>query len=230
MPRRPRLDVPGIPIHVTHRGVNRVAVFLRDSDCRAYLDDLGAASAAQGLRIHAYVLMTNHVHLLASAEEGGALSRIMREVGQRYVPRFNRQNGRTGTLWEGRFKSCLVDSDSYLLSVYRYIELNPVRAGMVAAPVDYPWSSARANLGVCVDPLVTPHSCFLALSSQAETRHRAYERWLASASAPAELDAIRRHTGQERALGAEPFQAHVARLVNRPVAVRPRGRPRSAAQ
>lgn len=126
--RRPRLELPGIPQHVTHRGVNRAATFLDDDDHTAYLQDLRECSPACGVAIHAYVLMTNHVHLLATAAEVGALSRMMQAVGRRYVRRINNKYGRTGTLWEGRYKSSLVDSDRYLLTCQRYIELNPLRA------------------------------------------------------------------------------------------------------
>ena len=137
MPRRPRLELPGIPLHITHRGVNRAATFLDDGDFHEYRYCLGDALAAHGIALHAYVLMTNHVHLLLTSPVPGQLSAAMRQLGQRYVPAFNRKHGRTGTLWEGRFKSCLVDSERYLLTVHRYIELNPVRAAMVTAAEHY---------------------------------------------------------------------------------------------
>ncbi|MCE5231828.1 MAG: transposase [Mizugakiibacter sp.] len=226
MPRRARLEFPGIPLHITQRGVNRCAVFVDDDDRRHYLALLEDAARRHALAVHAYVLMGNHVHLLVSSGEAGALSRAMRDLGQCYVQGFNRRHRRTGTLWEGRFKSCLVDSERYVLSVYRYIELNPVRAAMVAAPEDYRWSSVHAHLGASDDPLLTPHTAFLALGADRRARVAAYRTWLASGVDDAELEAIRAHIVQERALGSERFQRMLERTLNRPLQVRPRGRPR----
>lgn len=155
MPRRPRLELPGIPLHVTHRGVNRAATFLDDEDFSRYRQCLGDALAEQGIALHAYVLMTNHVHLLLTPPETGRLSVAMRQLGQRYVPAFNRRHRRTGMLREGRFKSCLMDTERYLLTVHRYIELNPVRAAMTAVAEEYRWSSVHASLGIFADPGIT---------------------------------------------------------------------------
>lgn len=140
---------------------------------------------------------------------------------------FNRRHGRSGTLWEGRFKSCLVESERYLLTVYRYIELNPVRAAMVAAPQSYRWSSVHANLALRADPLVTPHACFIAMGSDAPTRAAAYRQWLSEGVSEDDLTTIRSHLRQERALGDTRFQAMVEKALNRPVACRPNGRPRN---
>lgn len=226
MPRRPRLELPDIPLHVTHRGVNRAATFIDDEDASHYLQWLRDALAAQQVQLHAYVLMTNHVHMLLTQPAAGRLSKAMCHLGQRYVPWFNRKHGRTGTLWEGRFKSCLVDSDHYLLQVYRYIELNPVRAGMVVRPEDHPWSSVHANLGMHPDALVTPHPGWLVLGQTSAIRATAYRDWLEAGTDADTTAAIRAHMQQERALGAPRFQAMVERSLNRPVAVRQRGRPR----
>jgi putative transposase len=223
MPRRPRLELPGVPLHVTHRGVNRAAVFIDDHDFMAYADSLQACFAREDVSMHAYVLMTNHVHLLVSAEKQGAVSRALSRHGQRYVPAFNRRHGRTGTLWEGRFRSCLVESETYLLTLYRYIELNPVRAALVDRPDAYRWSSIHANLGGAADTLVTPHPVFADFAREPN----AYREWLAEGIPDDELQAIRRYIGQERALGSERFQAMVAKTLNRPVVVRARGRPRA---
>ena len=130
--RRARLELSGVPLHITHRGVNRAATFLDDEDCAAYLQALAFASSEHYVQIHAYVLMSSHVHLLVGTTQAGTVSRMMQSVGRRYVRGFNARHGRTGTPWEGRFKSCLVDSDGHLLACLRYIELNPVRA--VALP------------------------------------------------------------------------------------------------
>jgi putative transposase len=226
MPRRPRLDIPGIPLHITHRGVNRAAVFVDTDDFVRYRSALVECCARHGVLVHAYVLMTNHVHLLVSTRHVGGLSRAMSRLGQLYVPEFNRKHGRTGTLWEGRFKSCLVESERYLLAVYRYIELNPVRAAIVDAPESYPWSSVHANLGLRTDALVTPHPIFVELGLSGPECRQAYRSWLREGLSVVDLHAIRAHIRQERALGSPRFQEMVERTLNRPVACRPRGRPR----
>lgn len=224
MPRRPRLELPGIPLHITQRGVNRAAVFV-DDDRRHYLALLESMLRPHEVALHAYVLMDNHVHLLASAPGTGSISRALRNLGQCYVQAFNRRHRRTGTLWEGRFKSCLVDSDRYLLAVYRYIELNPVRAGMVATPEAHPWSSVHVNLGQRTDTLVTPHPIFAAWGTGDGSHAAAYRRWLYQPIDVPELQAVRDHLRQERALGDLRFQAMVEKALNRPASVRPPGRP-----
>jgi putative transposase len=137
--------------------------------------------------------MGNHVHLLVSSDESGKVSLAMRQLGQAYVTAFNRRHRRSGTLWEGRFKSCLVDSDHYLLTAYRYIELNPVRAAMVEKPEHHHWSSVHANLALCEDPLVTPHVCFIAMGNTPLVRAEAYRAWLKQGISDDELNAIRKH-------------------------------------
>ena len=209
MPRRPRLELPGLPLHITHRGVNRAATFLDDEDFIRYRYCLGDALAEHGIALHAYVLMTNHVHLLLTPPAPGLLSIAMCRLGQRYVPTFNRKHGRTGTLWEGRFKSCLVDSERYLLTVHRYIELNPVRAAMVATPEHYRWSSVHASLATAIDPIVTPHTVYLASGSDPARRGELYREWLRQGISDDDLCAIRVHLQQERALGNPRFQAMV---------------------
>ncbi|MCC4597182.1 transposase [Xanthomonas campestris pv. phormiicola] len=228
MPRRPRLELPGFPLHITQRGVNRGAVFLDEDDHSRYRALLNDALKAHDIALHAYALMTNHVHLLLTPPAPGRLSAAMRVLGQRYVPVFNRKHGRTGTLWEGRFKSCLVDSERYLLMVHRYIELNPVRAAMTTAAEDYHWSSARSSLGIAADPAVSPHPAYLALGTDPADRAASYRQWLYQGVADDELHAIRLHLQQERALGHPRFQAMAARTLNRPVHVQPPGRPRKS--
>ena len=175
--------------------------------------------------IHAYVLMSNHVHLLVSSTMPGAVSRMMRQVGHTYVASFNRRHKRTGTLWEGRFKSCLIDSEQYLLTVYRYIELNPVRAAMVDDPQDYVWSSVHANLGLKHDPVVSPHEVFLSLAANPKLRAEVYLSWLRAGVSDDELQDIRGYMHQERALGSPTFQAMVERTLGRTATTRPQGRP-----
>jgi len=150
----------------------------------------------------------------------------MSAINQTYVAAFNRKHGRTGTLWEGRFRSCLVDTESYLQTLYRYIELNPVRAAMVDSPAAYQWSSARASLGLSDDARITPHPAYLDLGNTAAERTRRYSDFLHSDIPEADLHAIREHIRQESAFGSERFQRMMAKTMHRPVAVRPRGRPR----
>lgn len=226
MPRQPRLVLTGVPLHITQRGVNRAAIFLDDDDRHHYRRLLRDACTAHAIAVHAFVLMDNHVHLLLTASQPESLSRAMRAVGQNYVQAFNYRHGRCGALWQGRFKSCLVDSERYLLAVYRYIELNPVRAAMVAAPQDYRWSSVHTNLGVACDPLITPHPAYMALAQTPDERHDAYRRWLHDGLHEEDLAAIRLHLAQERALGSARFQTMVERTLNRPASCRPRGRPK----
>ena len=145
MARLPRLDLPGIPQHIVQRGNDRQACFADAADYLRYRQELGEAALRYDCALHAYVLMTNHVHLLTTPREPGGVSRMMQAIGRRYVGSFNARYRRTGTLWEGRFKSALVDSEHYVLACYRYIELNPVRAGIVTSPREYRWSSHARN-------------------------------------------------------------------------------------
>ena len=174
MPRRPRLMLPDTPLHVIQRGNNRQACFFADEDYHFYLDWLGEYAGKSGCRIHAYVLMTNHVHLLLSAEGAEGAGALMKALGQRYVQYVNRTYRRSGSLWEGRFRSSLTQEEHYLLACQRYIELNPVRAGMVEHPGEYRWSSYRANAQGEESPLLTRHETFLALGGDAESRQAAY--------------------------------------------------------
>jgi len=212
-------------MHVTQRGVNRAATFLDDEDFTRYRDLLAEIMAAHGLPVHAYALMDNHVHLLITPNAVGDLAHAMRVLNQRYVAAFNRRHRRTGTLWEGRFRSCLVDTERYLMTLYRYIESNPVRAAMVERAEDYRWSSALANLGLAADRCVSPHRVYLALGADVGARVNAYRTWLDSGISEKDLIAVRAHVQQERALGSPGFQAMAARTLNRPVGLRRRGRP-----
>ena len=175
MARHRRLLLPGVAAHVRQRGVNGETCFASDSDRLVYLALLRDALASTGCELHAYCLMTNHVHLLVTPPDELAGSDLMYEVGRRYVPYFNRRHGRTGTLWEGRFRSCLVESREYVLACYRYIERNPVRAGMVDSPAAYQWSSYSGNAGHRDDALVSPHPEYLALAGDVASRRLAYE-------------------------------------------------------
>ena len=225
MPRAGRLDLAGIAQHVVQRGNNRAPCFHRRVDYLRYQQALGDAAAATGCRIHAYVLMTNHVHLLVTPDARGAVGQMMQRVGRRYVRALNDAMGRTGTLWEGRYKASLVDSERYLFACHRYIELNPVRASMVADPAEYRWSSVHMHLGDCRDPWLVPHPLFLALGTDAKARGGVWARWLREGIATDDIAAIRRHLAQERALGDARFQREAEQRLGRPVAWRPAGRP-----
>lgn len=226
MARTPRLDLAGIPQHIIQRGNDRQACFRTEADYLCYLAELREISLREGCRVHAYVLMTNHVHLLATPAAVGRIGRMMQALGRRYVRYFNDRHHRTGTLWEGRYKACLVDTERYLLGCYRYIELNPVRARMVAAPGDYPWSSFGANaLGKNV-PLVHPHASYLALGRSPDMRCDAYRNWVMQSIDRAEVDAIRLHLQRQHAYGSDRFRAAIEAQLGRRAGPAKIGRPR----
>lgn len=225
MPRRARLFLPGVPMHVIQRGNNRQACFFSDDDYRCYLEWLGHASRDTGCSIHAYVLMTNHVHLLLSAHDAGDVGGMMKALGQRYVQHVNRVYARSGTLWEGRYRSCLVQHDLYLLSCMRYIELNPVRAGMVDHPGAYRWSSHRCNAQGEADALIQPHTVFTALDAEPRIRAERYRRLFQNALQPGEVDQIRAATNGNYAFGNDRFAAQLASALSRRVTPGRAGRP-----
>ncbi len=229
MPRQPRPDLAGVPQHVVQRGNDRQPCFFADADYLCYLTSLREVSLRYGVSIHAYVLMTNHVHLLATPSDSGGVSRMMQCLGRQYVPYINVRYRRTGTLWEGRFKSCLVDTGDYLWSCYRYIELNPVRAAMVASPSDYRWSSHHANAYGVDDPVVTMHAEYRRLGADSATRQAAYQLVFERAISDDRMQAIRDHLRQQRALGSERFQQQIEAVLGRSMQARERGRPRKLA-
>ena len=174
MARHRRLIVPDVAVHIRQRGVDGTACFREESDRLVYLSILRELLRRGQCALHAYCLMTNHVHLLVTPSDEQVCSTFMRELGRSYVPYFNNRYGRTGTLWEGRFRSCLVESPEYVLACHRYIERNPVRAGMVASPSDYPWSSFKANSGQAQDETLCEHPVYTALAFGAAERQAAY--------------------------------------------------------
>ena len=222
MARQPRLDLPGIPQHIVQRGNNRLLCFLDDTDRARYRQLLREALQATECRLHAYVLMDNHVHLLATPPEAGALARLMQKLGRGYVGQFNARHGRTGTLWEGRYKACLVDGNDYLLRCTRYIDLNPVRARMTDDPLAFPWSSCASLCGLRDDPLLTPHPVQRALGAEG------YRAMLAEAISDDDLTAIRLYLQQQRAYGRDDFRAMVEARTQRFAGVRPAHRPARA--
>lgn len=205
MPRRPRIKLPGLPQHLVQRGVNREPCFFAEEDYHCYLHWLGKAAADYRCRVHAYVLMTNHVHLLVTPDDSDGLARLMQSVGRRYVQYVNRAYRRTGTLWEGRFKSSVVQEDQYFLRCMRYIELNPVRAGMVADPGLYRWSSYRHNGLGLADERVSAHPEYLALGLNETERLAAYRGLFRYELDEAALTGIRLALAQGQPLGSDRF-------------------------
>jgi len=226
MARLARLTVAGLPHHLIQRGNNRQPIFLDEFDCARYLRELGELAPVHGLAIHAYVLMPNHVHLLATPAEDAAFARLMQSLGRRYVRSFNARHRRTGTLWEGRYRSTVIESERYLLACMRYIELNPVRAGLVSEPADYRWSSHGHNVGLRIDGLVTEHALYWALGNTPFERQIAYRRLFQESQADGEIDALREATQHGWALGRSEFVGFVAQSTGRRVTRLRPGRPR----
>ena len=224
MPRQPRSFVPGHPLHVTLRGVNGQDIFDAEIDRRRFLADLHAGIKAFDVLVHAYVLMTNHVHLLATPQRRDSLAKAIQSTGRRYVAHFNRRYDRTGTLWEGRYRAGIVDSDYYLLACYRYIEMNPVRAGMVPAPSAYSWSSHLCNAYGMSNALVTPHPVILELGDREVDRQAAY-RSLFDSPLPAEVvHSIRAASRHGWAIGNPTFCREIEKRTGQRVRPLRRGR------
>jgi len=210
MPRQPRFVVPEIALHVRQRGNNGQACFHVDGDRLVYLANLRELCARNRCALHAFCLMTNHVHLLLTPADAPACTNLMRDLGQRYVQYFNRRHGRTGTLWEGRFRSCLVDSARYVLGCYRYIEMNPARAGMVATPSAYQWSSHNANAGRLQSSMLRPHAEFLALAMDEAKRRATYQALFELREDATVVAAIRDATDGGYALLGDEMKARLA--------------------
>ena len=228
MPRRARLRIAAVPLHIIQRGNNRNACFFGDHDHDCYLHHLGELAARHGCSIHAHVLMTNHVHLLLTPWRPDGASLLMKHLGQRYVQYVNRTYLRSGTLWEGRFRSSIVQAETYLLRCQRYIELNPVRAGMVDSPEKYRWSSFGANALGHPDRLVTPHPVVLALGADEPRRRAAYLDLFRSRLEAGEPEEIRASTNAGYALGIERFRAKIAIALGCRVGPGKSGRPSEA--
>jgi putative transposase len=213
-------------LHIVQRGNNRSACFFSPQDYALYLKHLGALAPEFGCAIHAYVLMTNHVHLLLTPLEEDSASQLMKHLGQRYVQYVNRVHERSGTLWEGRFRSSLVQRRHYLLRCYRYIELNPVRAGMVQHPRDYRWSSYLANGEGQPSELLEPHGEYLSLGLESNGRCAAYRDLFRTQFDPREVDEIRSTVNGGFALGNEDFKLEMSAALGRRVTPGVSGRPR----
>ncbi len=229
MARLPRYIIPGQPQHIIQRGNNRQVIFAADADYPFFRDALVAAADKHDLRIHAYVWMTNHLHLLATPGQEDSIGKVFQSAARKYVQYFNHTYSRSGTLWEGRYRATVVDSERYLLTVMRYIELNPVRAGMVVHPADYPWSSYAFNglgaRGPNTDWLI-PHEQYLRLAADSGLRQKAYRELFKTAVSGEDLTVIREATHKGWALGSDRFKTEIEALTNRQVASKGVGIPK----
>ena len=225
MARLPRLTAAGYPHHVIQRGNNRQAIVVDREDHERLLASLREFAAAHQVDVHAYVLMSNHLHLLLTPQTDEGVPRLMQALGRGYVRYFNRRHGRSGTLWEGRYRSTLIEAERHLLACMAYIDLNPVRAGLVARPGDYPWSSYSALAGLRAEPWLSPHPLYWQLGNTPFAREQAYADLVHAGLTPEQQQALGRavHTGW--ALGSEDFVADLQRRVARRVARTRAGRP-----
>ena len=225
MARLPRLTLPGFTHHVIQRGNNRQAIFASGADYQMLLDLLEENARKFGVAIHAYVLMSNHFHLLLTPQTPDGLPQMMQALGRRYVRYFNDSQQRSGTLWEGRYKSALIQSERYLLACMAYIDLNPLRAGLVAAPGDYPWSSYGHYTGLRIDKLITPHALMWELGNTPFAREAAYADLVQAGINPAQQAALMDSALRGWALGEPDFVADLQKRTDRRVARRSAGRP-----
>lgn len=225
MARLARVSPVGVPVHIIQRGNNRQVCFANESDYKAYLHWLKMYANKYDVSVHAWVLMTNHVHLLCTPNSENALSLMMQALGRQYVQYFNRQYQRSGTLWEGRFRSCLIESEGYFLAASRYIELNPVRAGMVSAPEDYPWSSYKVNALGHESELGSASVVYESLGDDRASRALSYKALFDDKLHEVFLTEIREATNRGLALGSDRFKEEIAVLTGRRVTVAKQGRP-----
>ena len=223
MARLPRLNLPNVPQHIVQRGNNRQVTFVEPDDYVVYFEKLKYYAKEYEVKKHAFVLMTNHVHLLATPTISNGVSKLMQSLGRYYVRYFDQTYKRTGTLWEGRFKSTLIDSDNYFLIVSRYIELNPVRAGMVAHPAEYTWSSYQHNGAGKVIELITEHDLYTRLGSNPENRQAHYRALFERDIPPYTLEEIKTATDKMWVLGNEQFKQQVEELSGRRASPLPKG-------
>ena len=226
MPRTPRLSLPGVPLHVVQRGNNRQAVFFHRSDYSLYLDKLFRSAKLYDVSVHAFVCMTNHVHMLVTPAEKHGVSQMMQRLGSLYTVSINELYHRTGSLWESRFRSSLVDSDRYCLACYRYIELNPVRAGIVQHPSDYYWSSYRCNaLGDNTYPIES-HAEWLALGNTRTLCQSRYVELVNEQLGPELLEHVRYGICKGLPTGSTRFNKEIERALDIRLSSGRRGRPK----
>ncbi len=226
MPRRSRLIIPGVPLHIIQRGNNHQACFFKEADYLIYLEWLEEYAESSDCSIHAYVLMTNHVHILLTPGEPDSAGNLMKRLGQRYVQYINRTYKRSGTLWEGRFRSSIVQQQEYLFSCQRYIEMNPVRAGIVDHPDQYRWSSYQVNGQGRSSDLIRPHSLYLSLGKTETERQIVYRDLFRHELQSEEIDTIRRAANGNFALGSNRFKEEISEILGRRVTPGKAGRPK----
>jgi putative transposase len=225
MPRKPRHFLDNVPCHVISRGNNRNVCFFADDDYLFYLECLNDACLKHNVLVHAYVLMTNHVHLLMTPCHKMSIPKVMQSIGRRYVQYINKTYRRTGTLWEGRYKASLVDTENYLLACYRYIELNPVRAAMVEHPADYPWSSYQVNAGMRPRRQLVIHDIYRRLGSNDKLRQYAYRELFSIELNERILHDIQRAISFSMPLGNENFINQIEQALSCKLGYNKRGRP-----
>ena len=225
MPRKPRFFLPDIPAHIVQRGHSREPVFYEDGDYSVYLGWLEEAAERYECAIHAYVLMTNHIHILATPHDKQGISRMMQYIGRKYVPYINYTYGTSGSIWEGRYKASLIHDEEYLLTCMRYIELNPVRASMVNNPSQYRWSSYRANAQGKGNPIITPHALYTAIGKNMTQRIAAYRTLFAAHIDKDSLRVIRAAWQTGTPLGNDYFREKIERKLKSKVGQARRGRP-----
>jgi len=226
MARQPRLVIPFQAHHIVQFAVDRQTIFRDAEDHRRFLGWLRDAAKLYKVAIHAYVLMPDHVHLAATPVDTGGLARMMQWAGRHYVPYFNRKYQRAGTLWQGRFKAGVIDAEHYLLLVSRYIETNPVRAGLALNPQDYAWSSYQHHIGSRPDPLVTDHMIYWSLGNTPFQREATYQHMVEQALTSSELHVVSDSAHKGRVLGSDVFQSELEKQTHRQVRPGLRGRPR----
>jgi putative transposase len=226
MARLARLTVPGFPHHIIQRGNNRQPIFASAADYETLLGLLEDSAKKFGVAIHSYVLMSNHFHLLATPDSSDGVPRMMQALGRSYVRYFNARHGRTGTLWEGRYRSTLIQAERYLLACMVYIDLNPVRAGMVADPADYPWSSHLHYVGRRSDKLVTPHPLYWELGNTPFARDAAYADLVHSGIGPEKQRALTDAAFRGWVLGEPDYVEDLQRRTERRLSKAQPGRPK----
>ena len=225
MPRQPRLYLPDIPVHIVQRGNNRQPCFFCDEGYACYLQNAREVAFKTGLLVHAFVMMTNHVHLLVTPPEKETISVFMQHLGRRFVAYINGTYQRTGTLWEGRHKGSIVDAENYLIACYRYIEMNPVRAGMVNRPEDYRWSSYQSNAGIRSHPLITPHPLYSSLGNDFQERCSNYQGLFLSRFDSGIQSKIDTSSQTSIPLGNDRFRENIEAALGRRTNTGKRGRP-----
>ena len=215
MARLPRIVIPNQPLHIMHRGNNKQAIFRSDDDMIRLKEDIAHALSKSDCALHAYVVMTNHLHFLITPKDKQQLAMFMQIMANRYVRYYNTSHHRTGTIWEGRFKSCLVDSDHYLFALYKYIEMNPVKANMVDDIADYQWSSYHHNALGETDTLITEHELYKELGDSLERRSQCYKELFDELEISKQQDQITRATLKGEVYGGDGFHRQISQLISR---------------